>query len=490
MRGALHRLRPGGRPARTSRDSASILVGLLWCLALLSVLVVGILHSARLELQLTRFHMDRLTARYLALAGVEKAKALLYRDARQRSTTAQNHSGSLFNAPQLFKDVSFGRGTFRVFRGARPEEGGGVVFGVDDEESRLNINTANADDLLRLQGLRPEVAASVIDWRDGDSVVTPGGAELEYYATQRPPSRPRDGPLQTVRELLMVRGMDPRLFLGGDTHFNGFAGESSDEGEEGTEAVGGPGMAVPGWAAALTVDSGVNNVSASGQDRVNVQTADEATLTTLPGITSEIAKGIVAHRSQNRFQSLGDLLDVGPAPPATPGGNPGQPSAQPGVPGFPRGPGLPGNPAGGSRPNAGASNPGGPRIINQALLIDIADSVTTDGASMQPGLMNVNTASLEALMCLPGVSRELAQSIIHYRSSSGFLPNTAALLRVPGMSADLFKQLARRVTVRSETFRILCEGRVKSSGVRQRLMVTVRVGTKEVQNLAWREDDL
>jgi hypothetical protein len=129
-------------------------------------------------------------------------------------------------------------------------------------------------------------------------------------------------------------------------------------------------------------------------------------------------------------------------------------------------------------------------VIDSTLLIDIADAVTTEEGEGQPGVMNVNTAGLEALMCLPGVTRELALAIIAYRSSAGFLPNTAALLRVPGMTTELFRQLAGRVTVRSETFRILSEGRVTSSGARQRLLVTVRVGLEEVETLAYREDDL
>jgi hypothetical protein len=58
------------------------------------------------------------------------------------------------------------------------------------------------------------------------------------------------------------------------------------------------------------------------------------------------------------------------------------------------------------------------------------------------------------------------------------------------MTTELFRQLAGRVTVRSETFRILSEGRVTSSGARQRLLVTVRVGLEEVETLAYREDDL
>ena len=59
------------------RAKASILVGLLWCLALLSVVVIGILHTARLDLLVVKHYGDRIQAHYLALAGIEKAKAPL-----------------------------------------------------------------------------------------------------------------------------------------------------------------------------------------------------------------------------------------------------------------------------------------------------------------------------------------------------------------------------------------------------------------------------
>ena len=55
----------------------SILVAVLWCLALLSIIVIGVLHTARMDLHVVKNYGDRVQAHYLALAGVEKAKALL-----------------------------------------------------------------------------------------------------------------------------------------------------------------------------------------------------------------------------------------------------------------------------------------------------------------------------------------------------------------------------------------------------------------------------
>src|SRR5512144_180980 len=63
--------------ASARRQRASILVGLLWCLAVVAVVVIGVLHTARLDLIVVKNYGDRIQAHYLALAGIEKAKALL-----------------------------------------------------------------------------------------------------------------------------------------------------------------------------------------------------------------------------------------------------------------------------------------------------------------------------------------------------------------------------------------------------------------------------
>src|SRR5689334_25443906 len=113
--------------------AGSILISVLWCLVLLSLIVVGVLHTARMDLMVVKNYGDRVQAHYLAVAGVEKAKALLYQNARDRSRAGQNHNGELYNSPQQFRDVTLGRGRFRVFRRGRQDEGGGVIYGVNDE---------------------------------------------------------------------------------------------------------------------------------------------------------------------------------------------------------------------------------------------------------------------------------------------------------------------------------------------------------------------
>jgi type II secretory pathway component PulK len=122
-------------------------------LALLSVVVIGVLHTASMDLRVVKNYGDKIQAHYLALAGIEKTKALLYQDAISRRRSAQNHSGELYDAPEQFRDVRLGRGQFRVFRQGRRDEGSSIIFGVIDEESRLNVNQASTNELGMLYGM-------------------------------------------------------------------------------------------------------------------------------------------------------------------------------------------------------------------------------------------------------------------------------------------------------------------------------------------------
>ena len=450
---------------------ASILVGLLWVIALLSVVVISVLHTASMDLRVGKNYGDSIQAYYLAVAGAEKAKALLYLDADQRRKTRQNHTAGLYNSPSDFRDVALGRGQFRVFRQGSRSEGGQVVYGVSDEESRLNVNHASAEDLGRLDNMPTEVAAAIVDFRDEDSNTSPNGAEQDYYASLQPPYIPRDGPLRTLKELLLVRGMNRNQFLGEDVNLNGALDPEEDDGDASYPRDNGDGHLDTGWAALFTLNSQARNVNAAGESRINAQTADENTLTQVQGITTDIARAIVAYRGQTRLESVVDLLNVtamrpqnqGP-PNNRQGGQPGQPQPAPQM------------------------QPSGPPLISEDLLRDVADYFTTAEEQEQPGSVNVNTASIEVLRCLPGITRELADAIVSHRQSSGYFQNIAGLLRVPGMTRDIVKGLGSRVDVRSETFRILSEGKVNSTGARKRIEVIVRVGPSSVDTLSYRED--
>ncbi len=455
--------------SNSMRQRGSILVGLLWCVVILSLVVVSLLHKATMDLKVAKNFGDKIQARYLALAGIEKTRALLYLAARNHNQTGGHRGGDLFNAPEQFREIKFGRGEFSVFRRASPEEGGGLIYGISDEESRLNVNTATVEELTKLDGLSPDIAAAILAWRGDSDAASIGGANADYYASLQPPYQPRNGAFQTIRELLMVRGVTPELLFGSDANQNGLLPDADNDPENSEGAENLPAGADAGWASVLTLHSVDANVNAYGTDRINIQTADQTALSGVTGITPAIARAIVQFRNQNQYQSIADLLEV--TPPQNQNGQGGNARA----------------------PAAGQSNPLAPQgntLIDEQLLMQIADDLSVTSDKDQTGLLNLNTASLEALLCLPGMDRERAQAIVNYAQSQGSFSNIAWLLKVPGMDRQLFKQIAPLVTTRSETFRILGEGRIKSTGTSQRIQAVVRVDRSDVTMLSYREDNL
>jgi type II secretory pathway component PulK len=455
---------------------ASVLVAVLWCVALLSVIVVGALYSTRLSLGATKNFEDKVQAHYLALAGVEKAKALIFHEAATRKKAKQNHSGELYSSTAEFRDVVLGRGKFRLIRQGSRDEGGELIYGISDEESRLNINTLGPQELIKLQDLRPEVAAAIMDWKDGDNSAQPGGAEKDYYASMKPPYLPRNRGIQTIREMLLIQGVTAELLLGEDANCNGLLDPEENDGDENAPKDNRNNSLEGGWASLFTVDSAVTDQNAAGEPRVNVQTASETELSGVPGITAEIAKAIVAYRGRQKLENIADLLDVANLAPERPQPNqPGQPNQQ----GQQRTP---------NRPNQGPVQTVGPKLISEDLLADICDDVTVAEDSTLKGAININTASFEALSCLNGMTEELARNVINHRASAGYFPSIAGILKVQGMTREVFKQIAPRITARSETFRIVSEGHVTSTGARERIEVIVRLSGKYMDTIAYREN--
>jgi DNA uptake protein ComE-like DNA-binding protein len=397
----------------------------------------------------------------------------------------------LYTSADALRDVTLGRGQFRVIREGSREESGQIIYGIRDEESRLNINTVSLQELAKIEDMRPEVAASIADWRDKDDAPTPGGAERDYYASLKPPYIPRNGDIQTIREMLLIKDVTPELLLGEDTNANGLLDPEENDGDENPPKDNRDGALDSGWSGFFCIDSAVANRNAAGETRVNVQTASETELTGVRGITPEIAKAIIAYRGRQKLEKITDLMEVANLAPDRPQGNrPGQPQNGP----QPQAQAQPqqddaSQPQAQAQPQVQAPlQTVGPKLISQDLFEDICDDVTVDNASTLKGVVNINTASVEVLMCLNGLTRDLARNIVSHRQSSGYFANIAGLLKVDGITLDLFKQIAPRVTARSETFRILSEGRVTSTGARERIEVVVRLSGKYLDTIAYREN--
>lgn len=101
-----------------------------------------------------------------------------------------------------------------------------------DANSLLNINSASTDELLRLfefLEIDRERAARAVDvlqdWVDADDAPRDFGAESAYYETLDPPYSPANKGIQTLDELLLLRGFDPE-FIKKIRGYISFAGKS------------------------------------------------------------------------------------------------------------------------------------------------------------------------------------------------------------------------------------------------------------------------
>ena len=106
--------------------------------------------------------------------------------------------------------------------------------------------------LMFLPGMTEEAADSILDWIDEDDEARPNGAEVDYYSTLPMPYAPKNAPLETVDELLLVKGVYPALLFGSDSNRNGVL----DGNEPRPDALGiddPDGSMVRGWAGYLTL---------------------------------------------------------------------------------------------------------------------------------------------------------------------------------------------------------------------------------------------
>jgi type II secretory pathway component PulK len=150
-------------------------------------------------------------------------------------------------------------------------------YGVTDEASKININALFKLDssgqtlvnfLMTLPNMTEDVANSIVDWIDPDDDTRDSGAESDYYSSLSPPYQAKNGPLDSIEELLLVKGVTPQMLFGNDQNRNGML----DPGEA-------DGAALDlGWSAFITVFSREQNISSKNIARINVNSSDLSAL--------------------------------------------------------------------------------------------------------------------------------------------------------------------------------------------------------------------
>ncbi len=197
-------------------SNGSILILVVWVISLLSILAAGLGSQGVSALSLTDRLSQQLQASYVASAAAQRAFAVIDGD---QTSSYDGMTDEWANRAGLFESQPFDGGQFTISYQSAGQSSS-TIFGLIDEERKLNINLMPPDVLqafFELQGGLKEDAArdlsqAIIDWRDADHEKQPYGAESFYYLGRSPSYECKDAPFESVEELLLVRGMTPDLF--------------------------------------------------------------------------------------------------------------------------------------------------------------------------------------------------------------------------------------------------------------------------------------
>jgi len=191
----------------------------------------------------------------------------------------------------------------------------GIRFGLEDESTRLNLSTLLAAEksvgkggrelLMGLPGMSEEIADSILDWIDEDDLPREFGAEVEYYSALDPPYAPKNGPLDSVEELLLVRGVTPWLLFGVDANRNGQADSDEPDPSGLLDVDNSEGSMNRGWAAYLTLYSLEMNLNPDGKEKIDLNQDDLEKLHNAlkEVVDEEWATFIVAFRQNGPYES-------------------------------------------------------------------------------------------------------------------------------------------------------------------------------------------
>jgi len=124
--------------------------------------------------------------------------------------------------------------------------------------------------LMTLPGMDMPTAEAILDWIDEDTIPRDQGCEDEYYGSLPNPYAATNGPLQSVEELLLVRGVTAQRLFGADLNRNGVL----DADEQQRFAASQDTAGVFGWASYLTVHGAEANKTRDGEFRVDVNQDD------------------------------------------------------------------------------------------------------------------------------------------------------------------------------------------------------------------------
>jgi general secretion pathway protein K len=262
------------------------LLMVLWVMAVLSVVVLEFSFAMRTEVNITKNFKEELQLYAMAQGGVQRAIAeLIY----QHDPKVQQLRRTLTTEeipPEKKEWVTDGRSYVLPF------DQGTCDIKVMSETGKVNINLVSQSMLRRiitLLGLEGEtrdiVVDSILDWIDPDDFVRLNGAEESYYQSLKEPYHCKNAPLDSIEELLLIRGVNHALFYG----------EKDVKKGEGGEKV---------------VQAGLKDIFSiySPGVQIDINSATPVVLRVVLGIGEDLSQKVIKAREEKAFDNQLDLL--------------------------------------------------------------------------------------------------------------------------------------------------------------------------------------
>lgn len=257
------------------KERGSVIIITLWTITLLTILVTVIASENRLTARAAYFHQEELGAWASVLAAVNQAEMELMMERMPRP-------------PENIEDpTQINRRPEYRFNGQPVQlnypQAEGITVRIYDHAGKINLREISRPRMRALLEKKlgedqddriDELIAAWADWVDLNDGETINGAEVDYYQSLDLPYTPRNGRIETVDEILSVRGFD-EVFADVDLE------------------------------AAFTLYT--------DNELVNLNLATVEAMRLLPGLDDELIEQIVAFREQQDIRGNGDVAQMVPA---------------------------------------------------------------------------------------------------------------------------------------------------------------------------------
>jgi type II secretory pathway component PulK len=277
------------RTRRCGAQSGIALIIVMISIFVLTVLAGGFAYSMKVETRLARNANSETELEWMGRSAIECARWEL----AQQLTIAQEPYDGL---NQVWAGGQGGAGTTNSpladFKNELQTQDGSATWKIIDLERKANINIASEAILQQAlmvmgvdAGQMTPVVNSILDWIDKDENTRIQGAESEFYQSLNPPYMAKNGPIDDISELLLIKAaadfyapVDPAVAQ--QNMYNPLTSRFSSAGN-----------AFPGAPVGLT-----NLFTPLSNGKININTASAEVLQIIPTITPEAAQGIVSAR--------------------------------------------------------------------------------------------------------------------------------------------------------------------------------------------------